>query len=106
MILQDGSSKLQSIFRSGLIGTSEKDPDIERSGFFNQTNAEKYVKTLRSKLETDVFFSIIGRSRNDFAVPIPPRFRKISQYWGNLNTICVVFDLSSFDEVKASREKR
>ncbi|MDO8529475.1 MAG: hypothetical protein Q7S18_02295 [bacterium] len=96
--LESGESKLESILKNGLIGTSPEQPGIDRAGFYNKTNKDIYVDLLKKRIKTEVYFNIIGRTVGDD----PWRYKRIDEYGYYFHlpkqTMAVLFDISNFKE--------
>jgi hypothetical protein len=92
--LSDGTSRLESILRHGLLGTADKQ---RNGGFGAETSKENYEKFLAEGNKMSVFFNILGRTSDERHEKCP-RIDQRNMFRFDSDSVGVLFDLSEFEE--------
>lgn len=95
---------LDSILMNGIMGVSPQRKGVDRGSFFNKNTKEKYIDDLKKNSHPpEVFFNISGR------VPYDDESSQDLNEWNFLlkreGRVDIVFDISSFQEVKNPTDK-
>ncbi len=101
--IETGESKLESIFKYGLLGVSPDQPGVNRAGFSNKTDKHAYVEQIKEKNAPEVFFSIVGRVKENYSGSVA----SYGYYFRNHgDNVAVMFDLRHYKEAPVSEDDK